>query len=199
MAQRLLLLRHGEVASHRGDVPITEAGTAFATEVGRRLGKQADHGLRVLTGSTLRTRQTAAAIAAGASESGAEVDGPHVAFALRNPDLYVAGERVDMVSSFEALADQVDWLDADTAAEVPFFRGFIESKDRIGWWVRHIEPPGDDAATIVRRIRDFAASLTDLGPHAPLTIGVTHSPILRAVGRSTTRVRPWRTRVGRRA
>lgn len=155
---------------------------AFATEVGRTLAKQADRGLRVLTGSTLRTRQTAAAIAAGAAEAGADVDvdGPHVAFALRNPDLYVAAERVDIVSSSQAPADQVDWLDADTAAKVPFFRGFIQAEDRIGWWVTHPDPPGDDAMAIVRRINDFAASLADLGPGAPLIVAVAHSPILRS-------------------
>lgn len=177
--QRLLLLRHGEVDSHRGDVPVTASGLAFATEVGRHLAAHGDGTLRILTGDTLRTRQTAKAITDGARDAGARVDGPHVAFALRNPDLYVAGERVDMVSSLAALAAQVDGLDEHRAGGVPFFEGFLSADDRIGWWLRNPSPPGDDAAAVARRIRNFAASLADR-PDVHLIVGVTHSPVLRA-------------------
>jgi broad specificity phosphatase PhoE len=180
VTHRLLLLRHGEVASHRGDVAVTDRGLDRAERVGRRLAASAGR-LRVLTGETLRARQTGAAIAAGARAAGAAVEEPRVAFALRNPDLYVAGERVDMVSSAAALAEQVPGMTVDEAAAVPFFAEFFDHPDRVGWWLRLADPPGDDAGAMARRIGHFAASLPDrTTPPAELTVGVTHSPVLRA-------------------
>ena len=180
MTHRLLLLRHGEVASHRGDVAVTDRGLDGAEHVGQRLAAAAGR-IRVLTGDTLRTRQTGAAIATGARAAGAAVDEPRVAFALRNPDLYVAGERVDMVSSAAALAEQVPGMTVDEAAAVPFFTEFYDHPDRIGWWLRRDDIPGDDAEAVARRIGHFAASLPDrTAQPAQLTVGVTHSPVLRA-------------------
>ena len=180
MTDRLLLLRHGEIASHRGDVAVSDRGLDSAENVGRRLTAIADR-IRVLTGETLRTRQTGAAIATGASAAGAAVEEPRVAFALRNPDIYVAGERVDMVSSAAALAEQVPGMTVEEAAAVPFFAGFFDHPDRIGWWLRLGDVPGDDAEALARRIDHFAASLPDrTAQPAELTVGVTHSPVLRA-------------------
>jgi broad specificity phosphatase PhoE len=180
VTHRLLLLRHGEVPSHRGDVAVTDRGLDRAEQLGRRLAATADR-IRVLTGDTLRTRQTGAAIATGASGAGVAVDEPRVAFALRNPDLYVAGERVDMVSSAAALAEQVPGMTVDEAAAVPFFAEFFEQPDRIGWWLRLGDVPGDDAEAVARRIGHFAASLPDrTAQPAELIVGVTHSPVLRA-------------------
>ena len=180
MTNRLLLLRHGEVGSHRGDVPITNRGLDTAEEVGRRLAATAGR-IHVLTGETLRTRQTGAAIATGATKAGATVDEPRVAFALRNPDLYVGGERVDMVSSATALAEQVPGMSEKAAAAVPFFAKFFDQPDRIGWWLGLDDVPGDDAETVARRVDHFAASLPDrTAEPAGLTVGVTHSPLLRA-------------------
>ena len=160
MTHRLLLVRHGEVPSHRGDVAVTDRGLDSAEQLGRRLATTAGR-IRVLTGETLRTRQTGAAIATGASAAGAAVDQPRVAFALRNPDIYVAGERVDMVSSAAALAEQVPGMTVDEAAAVPFFADFFDHPDRIGWWLRLADVPGDDAEAVARRIGHFAASLPD--------------------------------------
>ncbi|MFL6102099.1 MAG: phosphoglycerate mutase family protein [Actinomycetes bacterium] len=180
MTHRLLLLRHGEVTSHRGDVAVTDRGLEGAERLGRRLATTAGR-LHVLTGGTLRARQTGAAIAAGAREAGAAVDEPRVAFALRNPDIYVAGERVEMVSSPAALAGQVPGMTVDEAAAVPFFAGFFDHPDRIGWWLRLGQVPGEDAEALARRIDHFAASLPDrTAQPAELTVGVTHSPVLRA-------------------
>jgi broad specificity phosphatase PhoE len=180
VTHRLLLVRHGEVTSHRGDVTVTDRGLDRAERVGRRLATSADR-IRVLTGETLRTRQTGAAIAAGAGAAGAAVDEPRVAFALRNPDIYVGGERVDMVSSAAALAEQVPGMSAGEAAAVPFFAAFFDHPDRIGWWLRHGDVPGDDAEAVARRIGHFVASLPDRTARpAELTVGVTHSPVLRA-------------------
>jgi broad specificity phosphatase PhoE len=180
VTHRLLLLRHGEVTSHRGDVAVTDRGLEGAERLGRRLATTAGR-LHVLTGGTLRARQTGAAIAAGAREAGAAVDEPRVAFALRNPDIYVAGERVEMVSSPAALAGQVPGMTVDEAAAVPFFAGFFDHPDRIGWWLRLGQVPGEDAEALARRIDHFAASLPDrTAQPAELTVGVTHSPVLRA-------------------
>jgi broad specificity phosphatase PhoE len=180
VTHRLLLLRHGEVTSHRGDVAVTDRGLEGAERLGRRLAATAGR-LHVLTGGTLRARQTGAAIAAGAREAGAAVDEPRVAFALRNPDIYVAGERVEMVSSPAALAGQVPGMTVDEAAAVPFFAGFFDHPDRIGWWLRLGQVPGEDAEALARRIDHFAASLPDrTAQPAELTVGVTHSPVLRA-------------------
>ena len=180
MTQRLFLLRHGEVTSHRGDVPVTEEGLQTAVEVGRRLAGRADGAIRVISGETRRTRDTAAAVARGAREAGAEVLEDGVAFALRNPDLYLAGVRVDMVSSEEAFAAQIPGFTEADVAKVAFFADWLTVPDRVGWWVRHPEPPGDDAAAVAARIATFAASLADRDDTTAFTVGITHSPVLRA-------------------
>lgn len=179
-AYRLLLLRHGEVPSHRGDLSVTERGLATAERVGLALAERGRR-VRVLAGDTVRARQTAEAIAAGAGRGGAVVDGPRIAFALRNPDIYVAGDRVNMVSSAPALAEQVPGFTEREAAAVPFFSTFFDHQDRVGWWLRLADVPGDDAATVAARVIRFAASLPDRADDpADLIVGVTHSPLLRA-------------------
>jgi broad specificity phosphatase PhoE len=177
-APRLVLLRHGEVASHRGDIPITEEGRRQATEAGRRLA--AFGSVRLLAGATRRARETADGVAEGLRTAGASVTRPEVAFALRNPDLYLAGARVDMVSSPEAFAEQVPWLAPDDVRSVPFFAGFLGAPDRIGYWLRSADPPGDDADAVAARIVTFARSLADGRPPGTV-VAVTHSPVLRAV------------------
>jgi broad specificity phosphatase PhoE len=180
MSQRLFLLRHGEVTSHRGDVPVTDEGLETAVEVGRRLARRADGAIRVISGETRRTRDTAAAVARGAREAGAEVLEDGVAFALRNPDLYLAGVRVDMVSSEAAFATQIPGFTEADVAKVDFFAQWLTVPDRVGWWVRHATPPGDDAAAVAARIRTFAGSLADRNDATAFTVGITHSPVLRA-------------------
>jgi broad specificity phosphatase PhoE len=186
MTQRLYLLRHGEVTSHRGDVPVTAEGLQTATAVGHRLAALADGPIRVVSGETRRTRDTAAAVARGAREAGADVLEDGVAFALRNPDLYLAGVRVDMVSSEAAFAVQVPGFEESDISRVAFFREWLGAPDRVGWWVAHKNPPGDDAVAVAARIRTFAASLADRQDGTAFTVGITHSPVLRAVARDVT-------------
>lgn len=176
---RLLLLRHGEVASHKGDVPLTQKGLEYAEKVGRILGGR-EKEISVLTGETLRTRQTAEAIVSGAQSVGCRVLGPKYSEAMRNPDIYVAGKRVNLVSSAEALADQITGFTTEQAGEVPFFKGFLDASDRIRYWLEHENPPGEDRVTVYRRVLNFAASLVDMNNTAFLTVAVTHSPVLRA-------------------
>jgi hypothetical protein len=54
--------------------------------------------------------------------------------------------------------------------------------DRIGWWLTHPSPPGDDARAVVVRMRAFVASLLDLPAPRGAVIAVTHSSLVRAVG-----------------
>jgi broad specificity phosphatase PhoE len=197
----VLLLRHGQIASHRGDVALTAEGARTARRAGHALaatlraaGAGARAGpVRVLSGSTLRARQTAEHLAAALRSAaaahdaedqagGIHITAPRVAFALRNPDLYLAGERVDMVSSPEALAAQVPGLTPEQCAAHPFFATFMGHADRIGWWLTHPSPPGDDARAVVARMRAFVASLLDLPAPQGTVIAVTHSPLVRAVG-----------------
>jgi broad specificity phosphatase PhoE len=178
---RLFLLRHGEVASHRGDIPITAAGRDQAVEAGRRLAAVTPGSVRLLAGSTRRAQETAAGVRDGLGAAGSPVSGPDIAFALRNPDLYLAGARVEMVSSAEAFAAQVPWLEPADVLASPFFAGFLTAPDRIEFWLRSQRPPGDDAAGVATRIVAFARSLADRGTGADTVVAVTHSPVLRAV------------------
>ncbi|WP_406689440.1 histidine phosphatase family protein [Saccharopolyspora sp. ID03-671] len=187
---RLLLLRHSEVESHRGDVPITDKGAQIAADAGRHLAAQERGRLRVISGGTRRAKETAAAIVTGAREAGAEVVEDGVAFALRNPDLYLAGVRVDMVSSAEKFASQVPGLNVEDVLGVDFFEQWLTAADRVGWWVAHRNPPGDTAAAVSARIRAFAGSLIDRPGDAGLTVAITHSPVLRACALASTGTDP---------
>jgi broad specificity phosphatase PhoE len=180
---RLYLLRHGEVESHRGDVPITPAALQQALQVGSDLADQERGPFLVLSGETRRALQTAEGITDGLRRSGAVVDGPVVAHALRNPDMYLAGVRVNMVSSNEAFAEQVPGLQPEDVSSLGFFPQFITEADRVGWWLTHEDPPGEGARAVAERIRVFARSLADPHPtRRPVVVAVTHSPLLRAAG-----------------
>lgn len=186
------LVRHGSVASHHGDIPVTAEGLEEAEEAGRRLSADLAPGTVVtfFHAQTRRTRETAAAMRWGMAAALAASDTPAIElrppaenWALRNPDLYVAGQRVEMVSSAEAMAAQLPGLlpSAAELAALPFLRGFWGTPDRIGYWVAHPDPPGEDADAVARRLLHFAASLRDLPAGRPrLYVCVTHSPLLRA-------------------
>lgn len=180
---RLYLLRHGEVESHRGDVPITPAALDHALQVGVDLARIEEGPFLVLSGDTRRASETAEKVVEGLRASGATVEGPTMAHALRNPDLYLAGTRVNMVSSAEALASQVPGLEPEDVAGLDFFPQFFVESDRIGWWLGHDDPPGEGTAEVAARVESFARSLADPRPtRQPVVVAVTHSPLLRAVG-----------------
>lgn len=178
---RLYLLRHGEVESHRGDVPITAAALEQALRVGAGLADAEEGPFLVLSGETRRALQTAENVSEGLRRAGAVVEGPVVSHALRNPDMYLAGVRVNMVSSNEAFAEQVPGLRPEDVPSLGFFPQFITESDRVGWWLRHEDPPGEGARAIAQRIRVFARSLADPRPPGrSVVVAVTHSPLLRA-------------------
>jgi broad specificity phosphatase PhoE len=187
---RLILLRHGQVASHRGDVPITDTGREQARRAGAWLARQNFDVVEVLYGGTRRTRETAEGVAAGLARDGSVLPTSD-SFALRNPDLYLGGQRVTMVSGAEAFAEQVPALEPKDVLAVPFFGTWLTHPERVGFWVGSSHPPGDTAASVARRIDAFARSLADVPAWRGRTvIGVTHSPVLRSIGLVTAGTDP---------
>jgi broad specificity phosphatase PhoE len=188
---RIHWLRHGKIASHRGNVPLTEEGLAQARERGRVLAGEISPGevVRFMHAPTLRTRQTVEEVRASmeealGSDSGVELLEVSEQWAIRNPDIFVAGQRVEMVSSVEALAEQLSAppVDPETLANHPFFSAFLASSDRIGYWVEHPDPPGEDTVAVARRQMTFATSLLDKKEDKPVRyVLATHSPVLRAI------------------
>ena len=184
-------MRHGEIASHRGNVPLTDRGVAQARERGRVLAGELYPGeiVHFMYAPTLRTRQTVEGIRSSIAEalgsgSGVDLLGVSEQWAIRNPDLYVAGQRVEMVSSAEALAEQLSAppVDPQTLSRHPFFGGFWASPDRIGYWVEHPDPPGEGTVAVARRQMTFAMSLLDRPEDRPVRYVLsTHSPVLRAI------------------
>ncbi|MBX5457714.1 MAG: histidine phosphatase family protein [Thermogemmatispora sp.] len=193
------LLRHGRVASHRGDVPVTEEGRQEIARLAEALAERLQPGeeIIILHAAPRRASETAQvlyevlsrACTARASEAARPeerivIHEPRRNDALRTPDLYLAGTRVEMVSSAAALVEQLpSWcgLSAEDVARHPFWQGFWSTPDRIGYWVRLADPPGENSLCAARRLWTFARSLAD-GPHRQPRryLCVSHSPLLRA-------------------
>jgi len=179
---RVLLLRHGQVAHHRGDVPLTDLGNAQSEAAGRWFASESMPVACVLTGETERARQTGARFVAAYTAGGEQVASPTVSFALRNPDLYLGGTRINMAEGAEALAAQAPGVTPEDVLDVPFYQSLMTAKDRVGYWLEHKSPPGDNATAVGRRINNFARSLADRADLQGRTVvAMTHSPVLRAV------------------
>jgi broad specificity phosphatase PhoE len=188
---RVHWVRHGKIASHRGNVPLIDEGVAQARERGRLLAENLSAGeiVHFMHAPTLRTRQTVEEIRASMDEAlGPSGDANLLKvseqWAIRNPDLYVASQRVEMVSSADALAEQLSAppVGPEALSEHPFFREFWASPDRIGYWVEHPDPPGEDTVAVARRQMTFAMSLAERPENKPIRyILSTHSPVLRAI------------------
>lgn len=170
-------------------MPVTEEGQAEIRVAGERLADQIRSGeeIHFLCTSTLRTQETAAGLRAVVAEClGTEVGlpAPRAEWAIRNPDLFLAGRRVEMMSTPEAVAAQIPeagLAGADVDA-VAFFHDFFRSPDRIGYWLGHPDPPGEDTRAVGRRIVAFSASLLYVpSPRPRRYLCVTHSPVMRAV------------------
>lgn len=185
-------LRHGEVASHQGDIPLTPTGRQQVMETGQRLGGEftSNEHVFLFHAPTRRTYETATLLHHSMSQILANAQPPKPVLhepgeerAIRNPDIYVAGKRVELVSSAEALAEQLslDTPGIERLSSFAFWQGFWSTRDRIGFWVNHPDPPGEDANAVARRFMAFALSLLDLPRTRPRRyICVTHSPTMRA-------------------
>lgn len=170
-------------------MPLDPSGRDEVAASGRRLAGMVQPGEEVhfLTTPTRRTKDTADVI----RETMQEVLGaqagllvPREEWAIRNPDLFLAGRRVEMMSTPEAVAAQIP--EAGLAPAVvdghPFFHHFFRSPDRIGYWLGHPDPPGEDPVAVARRVVAFGESLLYVAPPRPRRyVCVTHSPVLRAV------------------
>jgi broad specificity phosphatase PhoE len=188
----LHLVRHGKIESHRGDMPLTADGRRQAEAFGQRLSTELVAGeiVSFLYAPTRRARETAETIyntlrttCEHADSRQAQLLAPVEHWALRNPDIYVAGSRIELVSTPEAVAEQLPEtsLSPQELARLPFLHGFWEDPDRIGYWVNHPNPPGEDADIVARRLLTFAVSLLDLPCRQRRRyICVTHSPVMRA-------------------
>ncbi len=189
---RVHWVRHAKVASHEGDLPVTDEGRRQVEDVGRQFSRKHTPGevISVLHAPTRRTRETALILYSSMIEvfdyigqSAVSLLPPVEHWAIRNPDIYVAGVRIELVSTAEALAEQLpsSGPGSEELAQLPFLRGFWGDSDRIGYWVSHPNPPGEDADTVARRLLTFAVSLLDLPRVQPRRyICVTHSPAMRA-------------------
>jgi broad specificity phosphatase PhoE len=183
--------RHGEVASHRGDVPLTDRGMRDAEAAGERLAEMLEPESEVALryAPTRRTLQTLEALRRGAHRalgpgSSVRFGEPQVEPAIRNPDLYVAGTRVEMVSSVDALVAQLPEgaLTPDDVASNRFFSRFWSEPDRVRVWLDDEDPPGERSSDVARRLFTFARSLTNgAATTARRYVLVTHSGPLRAV------------------
>ena len=185
-------VRHAKVASHQGNLPLTDEGRRQVEDAGRQFSRELLPGevVSLLHAPTRRTRETALILYSIIVEALDYVEQPQVylslpmeQWAIRNPDIYVAGTRIELVSTAEAVVEQLppSSLNLEQVAQLPFLRGFWGGPDRIGYWVSHPNPPGEDADTVARRLLTFAVSLLDLPRAQPRRyICVTHSPTMRA-------------------
>lgn len=179
----LAFLRHAKVPSHEGDMPITPDSNADIDAAVPRLKALAKPGDKFLFLGTRtnRSRQTAEALRIAIDPESPEVK---PAWGLRNPDIYLAGARVEMGSTPDFFASQCDFLamTPDAVLEQEFYNGFLTAPDRIEFWVNHSSPPGEDAAAVATRILHFARSFRAMPLETDLVVAcVTHSPVMRAI------------------
>ncbi len=179
----LAFLRHAKVPSHEGDMPLTEdSGKDIQTAVQKvRSLTPAGTTFRFLATRTHRSQQTADAL-----RQALDPNAPSVlpAWGLRNPDVYLAGSRVEMGSKAEFFASQCEFLNMDPQAVMkhPFYHGFLTARDRIEYWLTHKSPPGETAADVAKRVLHFAQSFRAADVNGHLFVAcVTHSPVMRAI------------------
>lgn len=180
---RLILLRHGQVPHHRGDVGLTDMGVAQAQAAGAWFARERIKVAALLSGETRRTMDSAAELAVGyRSVPGCPaLPDPEVSFGLRNPDLYIGGHRVNLAEGAAAIAAQAPGVDEEQVTASPFFGPLITADERVGYWLAHPNPPGEDAHAVAGRVRALARSLADAYESDATVVAVTHSPVLRAV------------------
>ena len=179
----LAFLRHAKVPSHEGDMPITEDASPDIDAAVPRLRKlaSADSKFLFLATETHRSRQTAEALRAAIDPDAPEVK---PARGLRNPDVYLAGSRVELGSKAEFFASQCAYFEMTPEAvrDQTFYDGFLTAPDRIEYWLFSKNPPGENAAAVAKRVLQFAQSFLAVPGQSDLVVAcVTHSPVMRAI------------------
>ncbi len=178
----LSFLRHAKVPSHEGDMPLTDDAQAQIDAAVPLLRDQARPGERFvfLATRTKRSQHTAEMLREAIDPAAPEVI---PAWGLRNPDLYMAGSRVEMVSTPEAFTAQFPegGMSPEDVLAQSFFRGFLTAPDRIEYWLTHDTPPGENAAAVAKRVIQFARSFTAWPGGGVVVACVTHSPVMRAL------------------
>lgn len=191
-------LRHAKVPSHEGDMPLTEDSNADIEAAIPRLRGLASDDSRFLflATRTHRSRQTAEALRAAIDPNAPEVV---PAWGLRNPDVYLAGSRVELGSKAEFFASQSDFLPMTPEAvrKQRFYDEFLSAPDRIEYWLFDENAPGENAAAVAKRVLHFAQSFLAAPLDRDLVVAcVTHSPVMRAIlwkglGREDTGEPDW--------
>jgi broad specificity phosphatase PhoE len=189
LATKLHILRHAKVDTHRGDVPLASDAAVDIERAAQLIVPQiqSKETVSFLTTATKRTKDTAGRLRDLLAErlgSTVRLDEPREEWALRNPDLFLAGRRVEMVSTPEAMASQLPegHVSPGQVDALPFFHGFFNAEDRIGFWLREADPPGEDVRAVARRVVQYCRSLPDAGTDGDRRIiCVSHSPVMRAV------------------
>jgi hypothetical protein len=178
-------VRHGAVASHRGDVAVTERGARDAEAAGERLATVLESGAAVefLHAPTRRALETAEAIRRGVgravpSNAGIRVANPRSEHAIRNPDLYVAGIRVEMVTSIQALSAQLPpgLLTTDAVAKNEFFARFCAARDPMRVWLDDDDPRVNAPMTSRAASSPTHAASPTLLPSIPATTSASPTP-----------------------
>jgi hypothetical protein len=113
---RVHWMRHAKVASHQGNLPLTSEGRRQVEDAGRQFSRKLVPGevVSLLHAPTRRTRESALILYCSMVEMLDYVEQPEVYlsppmehWAIRYPDIYVAGVRIELVSTAEALAEQL--------------------------------------------------------------------------------------------
>ena len=180
---RLIMLRHGRVAHHRGDVPLTDMGIAQTEAAGAFFASEGIEVAGVLSGETIRTRDTADRFVASYRDAcDLPIPDPVVSFGLRNPDLYLGSHRINLGEGAESLASQADGVEPAAVEASTFYSGLMTASDRVGYWLEHGNVPGENAHDVGRRVDVLARSLVDVESWRGKTVvAVSHSPVMRAV------------------
>ncbi len=177
-----MVIRHGSVADHQGDVALTPEGQRLAFDAGIRLSEKIGDGqtASILYAPSERTRATAEEMALGLADglhrsarSTVRIALPCAEPAIRNFHFVIAGQQLPptdaMHPSFPAAAEQDPYLKAFWSAK----------EDRIGYWMSHPSEHAESPAAVAARLNVFFQSLLDVA-FPDVSMLVTHSGPMRA-------------------
>jgi broad specificity phosphatase PhoE len=182
---KIVVVRHGHVANHQGDVALLPEGRLAAFNAGFHFADQVadSSAITVLYSPTLRTRETAQELASGLisgllvqNKTQARVSLPRHArarAAICNFQFIIDGQQTPPTDSMHASLPA-------SAAHNLFFQGFWEAKqDPIGYWLNHPSENAEPPAIVAARLGAFIVSLLNAAS-SDVYFLVTHSGPMRA-------------------